>query len=370
MPVKPPELDTVLKDIAADITVIKGYLEPETARAELERLKEEAGKEEIWSDPKKAADVMRAQRRLETRLDAFAQLETAYEDIQTLCQLAEEEADQDSYVEALALAKDTAPAAARAKIEYMFSGEADGNDTFLEIHAGAGGTESQDWADMLLRMYLRWCEKRGFKTEILHRLDGEEAGVKSVTLQISGDYAYGWLAAESGIHRLVRISPFDSAAKRHTSFSSVWVYPVVDDNITVEIEEKDLRVDTYRASGAGGQHVNKTDSAIRITHIPTNIVVQCQDSRSQHQNRAAAMNMLKSRLYEAELQKRDAEKQALSDSKTDIGWGHQIRSYVMQPYQMVKDLRSRYENPNVQAVMDGDLDGMLTASLLHKASAV
>lgn len=311
---------------------------------------------------------MRRQRHIESKLNAYDALNSGAEDIVTLCQLAEEEDDDASMKEALDLANTLAISAARAKIECMFSGEADSNDTFLEIHAGAGGTESQDWADMLLRMYMRWAEKRGFGIETLHRIDGEEAGAKSVTIKITGDNAYGWLAAESGIHRLVRISPFDSGARRHTSFSSVWVYPVVDDTIEIAIEDKDLRIDTYRASGAGGQHVNKTDSAIRITHLPTNIVVQCQEDRSQHRNRAAAMAMLRSRMYEAELQKREDEAQALNDGKTDIGWGHQIRSYVMQPYQMIKDLRSRYETSNIQAFMDGDLDAMLTANLLYNTS--
>lgn len=346
-----------------------GIFDPNAARKELAVLKEQSAAEEIWSDPAKAASIMKAQRRIEVKLDGYDALTSAYDDILAFVELGSEEDDQDSFNEALRLAQDTAASAARTKVECMFSGDADGNDTFLEIHAGAGGTESQDWADMMLRMYLRWAEKRDFKSEILHRLEGEEAGIKSVTIKIEGDNAYGWLAAESGIHRLVRISPFDSGARRHTSFSSVWVYPVIDDSIAIAVEDKDLRVDTFRASGAGGQHVNKTDSAIRITHVPSGIVVQCQEDRSQHRNRAAAMAMLRSRLYEAELRKREEEAQALNDSKTEIGWGHQIRSYVFQPYQMVKDLRSRYETPNVQGVMDGDLDAMLTASLLHKAGA-
>lgn len=251
-------------------------------------------------------------------------------------------------------------------VECLFSGDADGNDAFMEIHAGAGGTESQDWANMLLRMYLRWAERHKFKTEIIHEIAGEEVGVKSVTLRISGHNAYGWAKTESGVHRLVRISPFDSNARRHTSFASVWVYPVVDDTIDITIDEKDLRVDTYRASGAGGQHVNKTDSAIRITHLPTNIVVQCQNSRSQHRNRAEALNMLKARLYEQELQKQEEERNASNAQKTEIGWGHQIRSYVLHPYQMVKDLRTEAETSNTAAVLDGDLDELITASLMKR----
>ena len=249
-----------------------------------------------------------------------------------------------------------------AQIETMLSGEADANDAYLEVHAGAGGTESQDWAQMLLRMYTRWAESKGYKVELMERHDGEEAGIKSATLLVKGHNAYGWLKTESGVHRLVRISPYDSAARRHTSFSSVWVYPVIDDKIDIEVSESDVRIDTYRASGAGGQHVNTTDSAVRITHIPTGIVVACQNERSQHKNRATAWDMLRARLYEQELQKREEAAQSEADSKTDIGWGHQIRSYVLQPYQMVKDLRTGVESGNPQAVLDGDLDEFMSAS--------
>ncbi len=250
-----------------------------------------------------------------------------------------------------------------ARVQALLSGEADINDCYIEIHPGAGGTEAQDWAAMLLRMYSRWADKHGYKLEWLEESSGEEAGIKSVTLRVNGADAYGWLKTESGVHRLVRISPFDSSARRHTSFASVWVYPVIDENIIVELEEKDLRIDTYRASGAGGQHINKTDSAIRITHIPTNIVVQCQNDRSQHRNRAAAYEMLRARLFEVELQKREDVAQAEHDAKTDIGWGHQIRSYVLQPYQMIKDLRTEVETSNTQGVLDGDLDMFMVAAL-------
>jgi peptide chain release factor 2 len=243
------------------------------------------------------------------------------------------------------------------------SGEADANDCYLEVHAGAGGTEAQDWAEMLVRMYSRWADAHGHKVEWLEESAGEEAGLKSATLKVSGHNAYGWLKTESGVHRLVRISPYDSSARRHTSFASAWIYPVIDDEIDVTIDDKDLRVDTYRASGAGGQHVNKTDSAIRLTHLPTGIVVQCQSSRSQHKNRATAMNMLKARIYEAELRAREEEAEAERGDKTDIGWGHQIRSYVMQPYQMVKDTRTDVETSNVQGVLDGDLDDFMAAAL-------
>ena len=253
--------------------------------------------------------------------------------------------------------------AARRELESLLSGEADTNDCYLEVHAGPGGTEAQDWAEMLLRMYVRWAEAHDYKAEWLEESGGEEAGLKSATVRIHGSDAYGWLKTESGVHRLVRISPFDSNARRHTSFASVWVYPVVDDKIEVEIKDKDLRIDTYRSSGAGGQHVNKTDSAVRITHMPSGIVVQCQSERSQHQNRAHAFAMLRARLYEAELQRREAATDAMNATKTDIGWGHQIRSYVLQPYQMVKDLRTGIETSNTGAVLDGDIDRFLAAAL-------
>ena len=257
----------------------------------------------------------------------------------------------------------------RLQLESLLSGEADANDCFLEVHAGAGGTESQDWAEMLLRMYMRWAEAHGYKLEWIEESPGEEAGVKSATVRIIGQNAYGWLRTESGVHRLVRISPFDSQSRRHTSFASVWVYPVVDDSIHVDIQDKDLRIDTYRASGAGGQHVNRTDSAVRITHLPTNIVVQCQNDRSQHRNRAQAMTMLRARLYELELQKRRDAAEAEAAGKSDIGWGHQIRSYVLQPYQMVKDLRTDVEKGNAQGVLDGDIDAFLEAALAQGLDA-
>ncbi len=257
---------------------------------------------------------------------------------------------------------------AKRQVETLLSGEADGNDTYLEIHAGAGGTESQDWAAMLLRMYMRWAERRGFKVETLEVHDGEQAGIKSATVQMKGENAYGWMKTESGVHRLVRISPYDSQARRHTSFASVWVFPVVDDSIEIDVSEADVRIDTYRASGAGGQHVNTTDSAVRITHIPTNIVVQCQNERSQHKNRATAWSMLRARLYEEELKRREDAANAEAASKSEIGWGHQIRSYVLQPYQLVKDLRTGTESTNPTNVLDGDLDGFMEASLAQRVS--
>ncbi len=306
---------------------------------------------------------MRERTRLETGITSVDEIETELSDNVELIELGEAEEDDDVVVEAEAAIADLAGKVEKARLHALLSGEADGNDCYLEVHAGAGGTEAQDWAQMLLRMYARWAEGHGYKIEWLEESAGEEAGLKSATIRVNGPDAYGWLKTESGVHRLVRISPFDSSARRHTSFSSIWIYPVIDENIEVEVEEKDLRIDTYRASGAGGQHVNKTDSAIRITHIPTGIVVQCQNDRSQHRNRAAAYDMLRARLYEAELQRREDEAQAEHDAKTDIGWGYQIRSYVLQPYQMVKDQRTEVETSNTQAVLDGDLDAFMAAAL-------
>jgi peptide chain release factor 2 len=306
---------------------------------------------------------MRERNRLAAQIEAVKVLERQLEDALTLIELGEAEGDADTAAEGEAALRRAAEEAEKRQLETLLSGEADANDCYLEVHAGAGGTEAQDWAEMLQRMYVRWAEQHGYKVEWLEESPGEEAGLKSATIQVSGENAYGWLKTESGVHRLVRISPYDSQARRHTSFSSVWVYPVVDDTIEVEILDKDLRVDTFRSSGAGGQHVNKTDSAIRITHIPTGIVVSCQADRSQHRNRATAMAMLKARLYEAELQKREVEAAKAEAAKTDIGWGHQIRSYVLQPYQMVKDLRTGVETSATQAVLDGDLDRFMAASL-------
>lgn len=282
--------------------------------------------------------------------------------------MGEAEGDEEVITEAERSLYSLAKRAKQLETEGLFSGEADGNDCFLEIHAGAGGTESCDWAEMLLRMYLRWAESHGYKASVIDETAGEEAGIRGVTVKIQGASAYGWAKTESGVHRLVRISPFDSANRRHTSFASVWVYPVIDDEIEVEIEEKDVRVDTYRASGAGGQHVNKTDSAIRLTHIPTGIVVQCQNDRSQHRNRAEAWSMLRARLYELELRQREEAAEAQNASKTDNGWGNQIRSYVLHPYQMVKDLRTGHETGNTTAVLDGDLDDFMSSSLAARVT--
>ncbi len=306
---------------------------------------------------------MRERTRLESAIAAMRRMQTDFDDTVGLIELGEAENDASIIAEAEAALRSLRDEAALLEIETLLSGEADGNNGYVEIHAGAGGTESQDWANMLLRMYMRWAEKHGHKTEIIEMSDGEEAGIKSATLHVKGDSAYGWLKTEAGVHRLVRISPFDSNARRHTSFASVWIYPEVDDRIVIEIDEKDVRTDTYRASGAGGQHINKTDSAVRLTHAPTGIVVQCQNERSQHKNRANAWKMLRARLYEEELRKREEAAQAAASARTDIGWGHQIRSYVLQPYQMVKDLRTGVESPTPQTVLDGDLDAFMSAAL-------
>ena len=309
---------------------------------------------------------MRERQRLDTAIAAVRQIERELDDNIGLIELGEAEGEAgiaaDAEAEIVRLSKDVA----RRQVETLLSGEADANDAYLEVHAGAGGTESQDWAEMLLRMYTRWAERHGCKVEVLEMHDGEEAGIKSATLQIKGESAYGWLKTESGVHRLVRISPFDSNQRRHTSFASIWVYPVVDDTIDIEINENEVRVDTYRSSGAGGQHVNTTDSAVRLTHIPTGIAVACQSERSQHKNRATAWSMLRARLYEEELKKREAEAMATEASKTDIGWGHQIRSYVLQPYQLVKDLRTGMEHTTPSDVLDGDLDRFMEASLAQR----
>jgi len=309
---------------------------------------------------------MRERQQLEERITGIRDLESRLEDNIGLVELGEEEDDAEVVKEAEDALRTMKQDIDRRQIELLLSGEADANDTYIEIHSGAGGTESQDWANMLMRMYTRWAERHGMKVEVLEVHYGEEAGIKSVTLLVKGHNAYGWLKTESGVHRLVRISPFDSQARRHTSFSSVWVYPVVDDTIEIDIPDSDVRIDTYRASGAGGQHVNTTDSAVRITHLPTNIVVQCQNERSQHKNRATAWEMLRSRLYEEELKRREEEASDVEASKTEIGWGHQIRSYVLQPYQLVKDLRTGVESTSPQDVLDGSLDPYMEAALAHR----
>jgi len=309
---------------------------------------------------------MRQRQLLEASIGNVVAFETDLADSIELIEMGEEEDDQTVVDDAERTIHRIQSEIGRKQVEALLSGEADANDSYIEIHSGAGGTESQDWAQMLMRMYLRWSEKSGYKTEVLELHNGEEAGIKSATIQVKGDNAYGWLKTESGVHRLVRISPYDSNARRHTSFASVWIYPVVDDSIEIDVSDSDVRIDTYRASGAGGQHVNTTDSAVRITHIPTNIVVQCQNERSQHKNRATAWSMLRARLYELELQKLEDKANAEAASKTEIGWGHQIRSYVLQPYQLVKDLRTGIEHTAPQNVLDGDLNGFMEASLAQR----
>jgi peptide chain release factor 2 len=312
---------------------------------------------------------MRERNQIASGIEGVQKLEADLADTMDLIAMAEAEGDTAMVADGLATLKAYAEDAKRREIESLLSGEADGYDAFVEINAGAGGTEAQDWAEMLMRMYTRWAEQHGYKVQLLEQSEGEQAGIKSVTLQVSGPSAYGWMKTEAGVHRLVRISPFDAAARRQTSFASVWVYPVVDDTIEIEINDADLKVDTFRASGAGGQHVNKTESAIRITHVPTGIIVACQTDRSQHRNRATAMTMLKARLYEAELQRREAASAATESAKTAIGWGHQIRSYVLAPYQMVKDLRTNVEKGNPDAVLDGDLDAFMAAALAARVGA-
>ncbi|HST35696.1 MAG TPA: peptide chain release factor 2, partial [Allosphingosinicella sp.] len=307
-------------------------------------------------------------RRLDEAIAATRAIEGELADTRELMELAEAEGDEAMVEDGVKALADLAERAERDKVAALLAGEADANDTYIEVNAGAGGTESQDWAEMLQRMYTRWAERRGYKVELIDFHAGEQAGIKSATLMIKGENAYGYAKTESGVHRLVRISPYDSAARRHTSFSSVWVYPVVDENIDIEVNEAELKIDTYRASGAGGQHVNTTDSAVRITHLPTGIVVQCQNQRSQHKNKAEAYNQLRARLYEAELQKREAEASATAASKTDIGWGHQIRSYVLQPYQLVKDLRTGVTSTAPLDVLDGDLDRFMAAALSQRVS--
>ncbi len=333
----------------------------------LSELNEKAENPKLWEDAELAQKLMRERTHLEGAIERVQKMDAIVKEQIDLIEMANEEGEEQIAKEAERVLEELAEKAKLWEVEALLSGEADGNDCYLEIHAGAGGTESQDWAAMLLRMYLRWAEGKGYKTEIIEETAGEEAGIKSATIQVKGNSAYGWLKTELGVHRLVRISPFDANARRHTSFASVGVYPVIDDTIEIDIADQDVRIDTYRASGAGGQHVNTTDSAVRITHIPTNIVVQCQSERSQHKNRASAWEMLRSRLYEEELRKREEEARQAQENKTEIGWGHQIRSYVLQPYQMVKDLRTGVEIGNPDAVLNGALDGFMAAALAQLA---
>ncbi|HTQ35303.1 MAG TPA: peptide chain release factor 2 [Stellaceae bacterium] len=360
------ETQAVIDDITKSLSLLRRHLDWDAANRRFAELNAKVEDPNFWNDPETAQKVSRERARLEHLIDGYKRIEQEYLDAVELIELGEAEDDESVVTEAEAALEKLRDEAQQRELESLLSGEADGNDCYLEVHAGSGGTEAQDWAEMLQRMYSRWAEQHGYKAEWLEESGGEEAGIKSATIRVEGPEAYGWLKTESGVHRLVRISPFDSAARRHTSFASAWVYPVIDDKIEIEIEDKYLRIDTYRSSGAGGQHVNKTDSAVRLTYtLPGNdpVAVACQSERSQHQNRAQAYAMLRARLYELELQKREAQADAMNASKTDIGWGHQIRSYVLQPYQMVKDLRTGVEIGNAPAVLDGDIDRFLSAAL-------
>ncbi|MDZ4791752.1 MAG: peptide chain release factor 2 [Hyphomicrobiales bacterium] len=360
------EAQNLVDEIQQSLTLLRRHLDWDKALVRLEELNALSESPDLWNNAQRAQKMMRERQHLETAINAYKTLASALADQTGLIELGEEEGDESVVKEAERELARLRREVKQREVEALLSGEADANDTFLEVHSGAGGTESQDWASILTRMYMRWGEERGMKVELIETNAGEEAGLKSATMQFKGSNAYGWLKTESGVHRLVRISPFDSNARRHTSFCSVWVYPVVDDNIDIQINESDCRIDTYRASGAGGQHVNTTDSAVRITHNPTGIVVQCQNERSQHKNRATAWAMLRARMYEAELKKREDEANAVNATKTEIGWGHQIRSYVLQPYQMVKDLRTGVVSTNPPAVLDGDIDQFIEAALAQR----
>jgi peptide chain release factor 2 len=350
------------------LELLRRFLDWDRALRRLDELNARVEDQALWNDPKQAQAVMRERRRLDEAITATRAIENELSGTVELIELAEMEGDEELEKEAVASLGELARRAEADKIKALLAGEADANDSYIEINAGAGGTESQDWAGMLQRMYTRWAERHGMKVELIDYHAGEQAGIKSATLLVKGENAYGYAKVESGVHRLVRISPYDSAARRHTSFSSVWVYPVIDDNIEVEINESELRIDTYRASGAGGQHINTTDSAVRITHLPTGIVVQCQNQRSQHKNKAEAYNQLRARLYERELAEREAVANAENATKTDIGWGHQIRSYVLQPYQLVKDLRTGTTSTAPGDVLDGDLDAFMAAALSQRVT--
>ena len=360
------EYGELLKNLHAKMQNISNIVKPDEIQKRLEEIETLENGQDFWNDAAKAAQVQKEKTQLERKLEKFNNASGMLDDASELYEMAQEEKDDETIETLFSEADELKESVNAMEIEVMLSGEHDANSAILSIHPGAGGTESQDWAHMLFRMYSRWAERRGFKTEILDYQSGDEAGIKDASMLIKGENAYGYLKVENGIHRLVRISPFDSNAKRHTSFTSVMVSPELDDDIDIEIEDKDIRIDTYRASGAGGQHVNKTESAIRITHIETGVVVQCQNDRSQHKNKATAMKMLKSRLYELELEKQQAEKDGIE--KSEIGWGHQIRSYVMQPYQQVKDTRSNEPFSNVSAILDGDIDKLIEGVLISQST--
>ena len=361
------EMQTLSDEIRQAISLLRRHLDWEKANARLKELNEAAEDPNLWNDAGKAQALMKERQSLESGISSINSLESELGDAEDLIELAEMEEDEGVLKEAEDALRTLHSELGKRQVQTLLSGEADANDTYFEVHSGAGGTESNDWANMLLRMYIRWAEQNGYKVEVQSTTAGEEAGIKSATVLVKGHNAFGWMKTESGVHRLVRISPYDSNARRHTSFSSVWVYPVIDDNIEIEIPDSDIRVDTYRSSGAGGQHVNTTDSAVRITHMPTGIVVTSSE-KSQHQNRANAMKALRARLYDLEMKKREEATQAAHDNKTEIGWGHQIRSYVLQPYQLVKDLRTGVESTNPQGVLDGDLNQFMEAALAHQVS--
>lgn len=361
------EMQTLADEITQAISLLRRHLDWEKANKRLAELNDAAEDPDLWSDAGKAQALMKERQQLESGISSINTLEGELGDAQDLIELAEMEEDEDVLQEAEESLRKLHSELGKRQVQTLLSGEADANDAYFEVHSGAGGTESNDWANMLLRMYIRWAESNGFKVEVQATSAGDEAGIKAATVLVKGHNAYGWLKTESGVHRLVRISPYDSNARRHTSFSSVWVYPVIDDNIDIDIQDKDIRVDTYRSSGAGGQHVNTTDSAVRITHLPTGIVVTSSE-KSQHQNRANAMKALRARLYDMELKKREEATQSAHDNKTEIGWGHQIRSYVLQPYQLVKDLRTGVESTNPSAVLDGDLNAFMESALAHQVS--
>ncbi len=362
------EAEAQVSRITAALDLIRTSLNWDVALRRLDELNARVEDPSLWNNPKAAEEVMRERRRLDAAIGAAKSIQSEMTDAVEYIEMAEAEGDNASADEGVAILQELAVRADSDKVAALLSGEADGLDTYLEVHAGAGGTESQDWAEMLLRMYQRWAEARGYKVEMVEYQAGDQAGIKSATLLIKGENAYGYAKTESGVHRLVRISPYDSAAKRHTSFSSVWVYPVIDDSFEIDINPADLKIDTYRASGAGGQHINTTDSAVRITHLPSGIVVACQNDRSQHKNRAEAMNMLRARMYEAELQRREAEASGEYAAKTEIGWGHQIRSYVLQPYQLVKDLRTGATSTAPDNVLDGGIDLFIAAALAQRVT--
>jgi len=357
-----------IERIEAALALVRKFLDWDRALRRLDELNARVEDPKLWDNPKEAEAVMKERRRLEAAVGTVNDISAQMADAIEFVELGEMEGDEATIDEGIAALAALADRADADKVQALLAGEADGNDTYIEIHAGAGGTESQDWAEMLFRMYTRWAEKRGFKVETIEYQAGDQAGIKSATILCKGENAYGYAKTESGVHRLVRISPYDSSARRHTSFSSVWVYPVIDDSFQIDINPADLRIDTYRASGAGGQHVNTTDSAVRITHAPSGIVVASQVDRSQHKNREIAMGMLKARLYEEEMRKREEAASAEHAAKTDIGWGHQIRSYVLQPYQMVKDLRTGVTSPTPSDVLDGALDPFMAAALAQRVT--